>query len=179
MEINFKANLITKPTIIKKGRLCQKYKPIEVSFVRLDTQSIRDINLLKKLKKMWPLTFVSNICKDVSLYSNLFTVYALTTQQDNFEKLSPNKILGLAEITNEQNEISLEYLQTHPKYEYDENVKERKFKKIGNTMLDCIKNLEHVKKIYTNSLFSIIPFYEKNGFKPDTKNEARLCWEKE
>lgn len=178
MEINFKASLINKPTVMKKNWLSCKYSPKEVAFVKLDTQSMTDVNTLKKLKNIWPLTFVSNILRDISLNSDLVNVYALTLQKDSFEKLEPDEFLGVAEITNEDNEVCLEYLQTNPQYMYDEDMTERKFKGVGKTILDSIKNLQHIKTIIVHPLFSVISFYEDNGFLMG-KNESTMIWKKD
>ena len=180
MEINFRANLINNTSVMKRGVLSNRYLPSEASFVKLDLRSTEDIKTLKKLRKLWSKSFLSQIYHDATMHPNKFNIYALTTQMDKFEKLNPKNILGLAEATEDYNSATIEYLQTHPKYAYEESNTNRAFVGIGTSLLNTLKGIERFKDIKLISIFSAIDFYAKNGF--DVTNdlqETLLVWKRD
>ena len=168
--------MICKTNILKRNTFSQKFIPKEVSFIEFNKNSVEDLNTLKKLKKRWPLTFASNIFREFTLIGDAVKVYALTLQEKNFEKLDADDILGLAEISNEESEVTLEALQTKPKYMYNDKNQNSLYKSIGTTLLNSIKNISYIKRIKVHSLFSVIPFYEKNEFKNIDENNSLLTW---
>ena len=179
MEINFRANLVTRTNVLKLGKHTKKYAPTEVSFVKIDRELKSDIKALREIKKIWPYSFASNIYKEASNSEYLVDVYALTTQEKDFEYLNPNNIIGLVETSNRyKGSIYLEYLQTNPQYIADEDSDMPLYKKIGTTMLNLLKNLESTEIIKLSPTFSSIDFYAKNDFKVDAKDEGTIIWEK-
>ena len=76
MEINFKANLVSKTTVMQRNWLMSKYDPKEVSFVKLNLQSPEEFLVLKKLKNLWPSTYVSDILRESASNKDLVSVYA-------------------------------------------------------------------------------------------------------
>ena len=180
MEVSFRANLVNKTTVKKRGWFSGHYKPKEASFIKLDLQSEVDVQVLNRLKKLWTNSFVGQIYHDVTKTSCPVEVYALTTQADKFEKLEPQKILGVAETIGDDSYIKLEYLQTHPKYIYDEDKKDRKYAGVGTVLLNQLKNMPDMRQIKLISIFSALDFYEKNGFKlANNLEESVLVWRKE
>ena len=138
----------------------------------------RDIDVLKKLRKIWPKSFAADIYRDNRTINDLISVYALTTQQKEFDKLSPERILGLAEITNGGDEVVLEYIQTNPAYTYEEEINDRSYKGIGKALLNSLKNLKHINVITLSSLFSKLTFYEENGFEVCKDNGYEMIWKR-
>lgn len=178
MEINFKAREISIKNVMRLNPQSKRYLPERVSFVELDLASSNDLKILKKLKRSWALSFVSDIYKQVKS-TQADSVYLLTTQSENFNKLKSKNILGIAETAkSDGDEVVLEYLQTHPNYINDNSNPSPQYKGIGTALLSSIKGL-NLQAIRLNSVFSAMPFYEKNGFKPDLFLEGAMIWKKQ
>ena len=103
-NISFTAKFIS-PATVKKLTPNGKYVDIEVSAVKLASKNKDDLSALEKINKEWGAdTYASNILDEASSTNEFYkdyrpTVYAITTQRDNFEKLEPEKVLGLAETS--------------------------------------------------------------------------------
>ena len=170
-NISFTANYISSPNILRKVN--NKFVQQRVSFVEIDPYDIYDRQTVCSVAKSWvrgkceglASLILKNIC-DIPLNRrcNLNEKYfAITTQFDNFEKLEPNKILALAQITiQRRKQLYLDNLQVHP----DNRSKSfnPEFKKIGTTMLDLLKKIFPQRNIVLDSVENAVPFYEKNGF---------------
>lgn len=179
MEINFRASLVAQTNVMKLGKHSRKYTPAEVSFVKIDRDSKADIKALKDVKKLWPYSFASNIYKEASNSEYPVDVYALTTQEKDFEYLNPNNIIGLVETSNRyKGSLYLEYLQTDPQYIADEDTDKPLYKQIGTTILNLLKNLKTTEIIQLAPTFSAIDFYEKNDFEIDPMDEGVIVWRK-
>jgi len=185
MQINthpsFKANHISTVQIKKVEPLTKTYANCMANFVELVSK--QDLAILNTIERHWRTHYASRIAIDAGEYLSQHTnpkhkFYALTLQNDSFDTLSSNKVLGLAEITDEfdQNIYKLDYLQTKPTHKYQTKI-ERTYKNIGTRIVDEIKKICFDKPIMLLSENSAIQFYIKNGFvateKPDT-----LSWHK-
>ena len=170
--ISFKAQYICSPSILQKDNNSQ-YSSCNVSFVELEHSSPNDKKTLVNLNKQWNYggTYVNDI---VDLWDEKtdgdeqIRRFAITTQQKRFANLNPKKILGVVEVSDIGTCLFINFLQTNPKEKYkSEN---RKFKDIGKTLIESIKNLIQKKTILLSADMSAIPFYKKLGFK--IKNPA-------
>ena len=177
MEINFKANLVNKTYIRKYNSSKQKYLPEQVSFVELLHGDVGDKKVLKKITRKWKAPNFANLIYDKFKKRPDYRTFALTTQNDNFEKLDDAKILGLEQISTESG-VSIEYLQTMPYTKYPQ--KDREYKKVGSRMVHCLKKEYYYNKIGANALWSVIDFYyKKHGFDhayPDEDDLGVLVW---
>ena len=45
-------------------------------------------------------------------------IYAISTQKENFHKVSPKNVLGIFEVTERDNLYALEYLEVKPTHTY-------------------------------------------------------------
>ena len=167
-NISFTAKFIS-PATVKKLTKNGKYVDIEVSAVKLASKNKDDLSALEKINKEWGAdTYASNILDEASSTNEFYkdyrpTVYAITTQRDNFEKLEPEKVLGLAETSIEFGIIkSLDYLQTNPKFL---NKVQPTIKHIGTAMLKFIENINKGHRIEIDSVKEAKAFYMKNGYK--------------
>ena len=166
-EISFKAQYIGNSVIQDRNN-----KDVVVSSVKLDPNSKNDVKTVEILFEDWFPQYKGILIDDV--YYDFIDYYkqkekkdyyALTTQNNNFQKLDPDKILGIAEYSNfaNKNYNYIDYIQVNPKYMA--NKQEREYKNIGSALLDTIKNLNGYKNIYLNSIHEAVDFYTKNGFK--------------
>ena len=164
MEINFKANLINKPNIKKLCPTTNEFVSHKVSFVEINPRLKDDIKALKNMSKLWD--------KD-SIFASTIYYYAkkdprkrtflITEQADKFEKLEPEKILGITQLSKEvAGEHSIEYLETKPELQCC-NIK-RNYKKIGSCILDNLKEVFQNKTLKVDYIFDRVDFYLQNGF---------------
>ena len=180
--IGFQAKPINKVIIQKFDKKTKNFFPCEATFVMLDHKNKGDIAAINNLSKSWKgATFLKNISTsanwmDDKKFSHIH-VYAVTTQEKNFKKLSPTKILGLVEMRKDDDKPKntiLHFLQVKPIAMHKEETKKRVYKQVGTGILNSLK------KIYKSmSLFSdngVEPFYEKNGFIHDNYGKGHYVW---
>lgn len=164
MEINFKANPLSKTYVRKYSPIKNKYVPFEVNFLELNSREKNDIKPLKRLSRLWNSEedFARKIYRKAKLNPNLRT-FVLTTQNYNFEKVDEEKILGITQLSKENSEqYCIEYLETNPKYQFSNETRE--FKSIGKRTLHSLKKTFYDKSIRAKYLMSRASFYWDNGF---------------
>ena len=178
-NISFGAKLVSKQNIKKFVENSYKAEDELVSFVKINPKSFYDINALgivaERNKKC---TFAEDIYNDALDFfrqePTAGNVFALTTQKNNFSKLDPNKILGLAEVLPngcKKDGVFMDYILKIPS---NTKTATEKFCKIGTGMLDGIKEFYKNKKISLYSLADAVEFYKRNGFKCISKNSTEM-----
>lgn len=167
-DISFTAKYISS-VMVQRLADNGKYLPTKANAVELSAKNNNDLSTLEKLSEKWgDDTYASNILDEATSLNEFYneyrpTVYALTTQKDNFEKLQPNKILGLMETSDDFGTIkSLDYLQTNP--EFLDKFKPA-MKRIGTAMLNFIERINKGRRIEIDAVESAKSFYLKNGYK--------------
>ena len=182
--INFTGTYLSQAQI-KKMDKNNKYVKHDVSFVQIHPTNNNDISTLKKTSKIWEdkpslLSFANMIYEDAKnihdeeFDTGIHKFYALTNQKNNFEKLLPNEILGLTEVTHypKSTKMNIDLLEVHPEYNYlSEN---SNYKKVVEALINNIKNIFEGKEITVRAISSALDFYIKNGFKQIQKNSLDL-----
>lgn len=170
--INFKAKRIS-PVVIEKKGPDNQYHKYNVTLVKLNPSVRNDVRCVETANLAWDNgnslidgiavnmrdEFVKGRTEDESRY------YAITTQTNNFGKMIPDKILGIAGVlTTEDNGVDyIDAIQVRPN-----NTRvnpERKFKNVGRVLLNSILDLAKNKDFVLEAREDVIPFYQKNGFK--------------
>lgn len=181
--INFTARLVSNPTI-KERRTLFKYDDVSASIVELDNTNSADLTALNITSKQWEnkgskyVDDMSNIAnngiKETNIGMNHY--YALTTQTKDFDRLEPNKILGLMmfhESNIENNEISI--LEVNPTTNKSMNIF-RKYKKVGKSLVEYVKSKFPKKDIDVWADYGARGFYKKMGFIQNSSEACDLCW---
>lgn len=173
-NVNFKANFIMSTNIEKRSHFLGKKTLEKVAFVEFDKESVSDQEVLLKLCKKWQPSYVEDIAFNfTTFWGKIASVFFLTSQKNDFENLSIDKILGaLAICPTGPNNICLDFLQVNPLYLNNKNNKSipilnlfsKNYKYCGTSMLNCIKKLYPDKNIDTLPAYDTIDFYKKNGF---------------
>ena len=170
-EISFKATKICSDTI-KERQNNGHYRNKTVSFVKLSNTK-RDKKTLKDLQDCWKgeLNFSGAINVDY-FYDNTKnkSIYLITKQEDNFRKLEPEKILGIAELIKNRKSYQIKYIQTRP--DCIDNKNKRPYKKIGESLINNIIAITKDARIYLESLEEVVDFYKKFNFKVIKSNTA-------
>lgn len=168
--------MITK-NATKNGKKTRK--PMEASFIKLNTNSFYDKKVLKTISEKWGGSFAEDIYIDAT---NVFEkdttkggIYAITTQKKGFTRVEPKKILGLIELSPDMgNNMFIDYLQAKPQII---NSPSRSISNIGKALISGIF------REFKGSLITVAPvdtkrvlnFYKKNGFK--RSQECRWIYE--
>lgn len=190
--INFKANYIKQVDIQKYDG--QNYNSCKANLVLLNRG---DISALEEIAYSWD----TNLCRGIkSAYEHKLPdekLYAVTLQKKSFEKLYPNKVLGMMffkENSGSSNR-TIEFLHTRPDcispdYKSDfqklmQHIKNLIFRKkqfvekqpvykhVGECLLSAIKELYPDKPIVLYSLSEAVSFYKKNNF---IKKNGCMIW---
>lgn len=179
MNVSFKGSLISQTTVNKKNFFNKKYSQKQVSFVELDHWDCKDLQALNKLSKSWPRTLAKTIEYFAIHHVIHMKTFALTQQNKDFENINPKKILGIVQAEPiSKYHYHIEHFQVNPKYISTES-KNPKFKKVGTTIINCIKSFKDLKMITLDSIPNAKDFYIKNHFKNhDPFHPYSLYWEK-
>ncbi|MBP3821327.1 hypothetical protein J6G99_06780 [bacterium] len=165
---------------LKKSNASVKYNynniyiPYNTSIVELDKNDNKDFQSLYDLAHLWNEKYNGSFAYDILLEASknkpnfdMFKEHyiALTTQENNFEKLDPEQILGVSMITEYDNSSEINWLQVKPDTKCIGN-KNRKFKDIGKAIIDYIKSESSGRHIWLTSSIEAVDFYKKQHFKP-------------
>lgn len=168
---NFKAKFVGKTEIKKLNTLKNEYEKYGVSFLEFDASNKNDLKAMKNISRYWcDSQFAWDVCQSAdaifheALNPKTNKVYLLTKQKDNFEKLKPDEVLGLADVETKKYENGEDYLyihrlQTNPDFLDKE---QPFFKHIGTGILNILKSFNKV--IELNSISSARGFYKNNEF---------------
>ena len=131
MNINFQSQSFTG-TRIKSVQILKNRNPVNVSLIEL---SKIDINCIDDVAELWNTNIIEKIAN--SMYIPIKDaknpkVYAISTQFDNFQKVIPEKILGIFEVTERGKFYALEYLEVKPTETFEN--KKRTFSEIGRLL---------------------------------------------
>ena len=168
----FGAKCITTGSIKQLEKGCQ-YLDRKVSFVELEFNNPKDLAAIRKLEEYWKgARFTDQIRGDFERgaqrgqsQDSPYKVYALTLQQGNFGQLNHKKILGITDVTQFPEILSLERMEVKPSIREAETPK---VKRAGSAMLDAIKSIySKDKEIRTQIVPGTEKFYTSNGFYED------------
>ncbi len=182
--ISFQARYINSATI-KHQTQPYEYQDMNTALVEFDFNSRADKRTIKKISKMWSKEFDNlekqgfemsgGTCLAKDIYKNYKATsknpnfrkyYAMTSQTDHFEKLNPDNILGIAQISSEYvGTYDLENFQVKP--EYTAFINNSKYTKIGTGFLNSILEVLPFKVFRVIPTINSAEFYNKYGLKYD------------
>ena len=134
----------------------------------------KDVDRIEDVADLWDSKIIQMLAN--SLYYPLKgtknpKIYAISTQNKDFEDILPENVLGMFEVTERDNRYALEFLEVDPMQAYEN--KERTFSKIGEACIDFIKSIFKNRDVEIQSIESAVPFYKKMGcVKPSGKCAA-------
>ena len=163
---NFTGNRVKTVQILKNN------KPFNATLIELTKL---DINCVESLAERWKTKIIEQIL--TSMYIPLIGVknpkiYAISTQKENFQKVSPKNILGMFEVTERDNLYALEYLEVKPTQTYGNN--KRTFSEVGKACLDYIKTRFRHKDVEIYAIETAAPFYTKMNCINEPKDNCKF-----
>ncbi len=176
--ISFQAKYIAPSVLLKKyndGR----YQNTKAALVELEPNCKSDLHALNQVSQQWAPAnndYISDIYEDYLLLSK-GTIrkpkfLALTTQQNNFQKLNPIKIQCVIEMQRINKDTNyLYYIQRRNVYPHT-----YKYIKVGETMINHLKSLSQTQNIKTFATKNTKPFYERNGFVKISNDNSEMMW---
>lgn len=172
-SINFTSSHIRQVEIMKKQKSGNGYAPCSVNLVELSPTDKADSYAVKKVTGNWTCsltTFINADIKDIKrgeLNPAGIHIYALTEQNNEYEKLKPSKILGMIEVSEGfKDGNKIEILQTNPKYISGLGNRTPQYKHIGHGLIKSIKDIFAKTNLFVYPTKDAINFYKKEKFIP-------------
>ena len=171
-RINFTANFVKNTQVLKKSK-DGNYNQERVSIVELDKDDLKDLNSLYETSVLWNqqgAKYASDIFHEAAKgyeYDDIEKehFFAVTEQKDDYKDLDPNKILGLMLFSESKyNENEINWFQVRPDTN-SVNSRNRKYKQVGKSLVDLLKEDYLNKPIYVKSSSEAVKFYTSQGFK--------------
>jgi len=180
-SLNFKANYVCTSNIVEAYK-DRKYQNCSANIVELDKNDPEDRLSLFRINDSWQGTYDENIYVDFISphYKNNPRFFAVTTQKDSFEKVDPEKVLGLMETEDsnkKDDETVISFLQTKPDLikphlrqsnfftrifnRFD--VIKKPFRHVGKSLLLFAQTLKPDCDVVLDADDSAREFYKKNG----------------
>ena len=183
---SFKGSFVNNVNI--KHREDNEYKPYKASFVELNPKDKQDLSIFKDLEHSWMGASSYALCDDAVISSKNLNddrmYFALTSQNKDFHKMDPEKVLGLVEMTKGTEENYINFLQVHPDNMTQKpmgkvmkkfltllngkknnlDVPGNEYKGIGTSILDSMKKISD-KSLSFYATDTEMSFFKKNGFK--------------
>lgn len=159
-------NISFTGTYIKPATVYKNSEPVFASVIELgknDTKSVQ------KVADKWDSWLTNLMCAKFYQPEKLKNTrfFALSTQNSDFQKVNPSKVLALFEVDDNGAKYTMEYLDVHPRYRKNPNIINEKRKgitKIGEACIKFIREKFATKK--ETDLYAIDDakqFYEKVG----------------
>ena len=180
-SVNFGAKPINSIKIKKYDKNKGDFVDIPAKFVRLDADNRSDIKVLDKIAKNWKnADYIKKIATASHWMKTLpINIYALTTQQDGFDKLKSSRILGFAEMRKDDNFPKydwLYHLQVKPEAINTEIGAKKGYQHIGKSIITSLKKIYHNISLFSADSPYLESFYKKNGFIEDYMNTRHYFW---
>lgn len=177
---NFGAKFL-KNVYIKKA---PSYIDTAAACVEIEPQNLGDINALEKISKYWTnAKFITNIynaaraVRNDSKYYKNNRIYAITTQNSDYENLNCDNILGVVHISPfEDKSIHIERIEADPQII---NSIDREYKGIGTAMLNFLKTIANKITCFPSKSVTVKNFYFKNDFIEYPPHSNLFIWIKQ
>ena len=180
-KINFGAIPKNKTSVKKFNKVTKRFVNYPVYFVKLDKYNKNDLDAIDKTAQKWKDT---DYIKDINTSSHWMQfkpieVYALTSQQNNFENLKADYILGLAEIRNNKNNSNLKilnHIQVRPNAINVNQTNKLAYKHVGSAILESLKKIYKDISLVAVEDDNVYGFYKRNGFIDDFNGSRHFQW---
>ena len=155
-------------TYIRPATVYKNSEPVRTAVIELGHNDIKSVQSLANKWDSWLTNLMCAKFYEPEKHKNA-RFFAISTQENNFQKVNPSKILAMFEVDDNKTKYTMEYLDVHPKYRKNPNIVNEKRKgitKIGDACIKFIRERFATKKetdLY--AVDSAKPFYEKVGCK--------------
>ena len=181
-NINFEAKPLNKIVVKKYNKDKKRFVPTTATFVKLEHENQFDLTAISKAAKKWKNSkYIQRIATASHWMHQIpIKVYALTTQEKNFNKLNYKDILGFAEMRpdyNIENFNELYHLQVKPEARnIDKTLSKKKYMHVGSSILTSLKKIYKNISLYSAGGSDLDKFYKRNNFISDYACETHYYW---
>lgn len=180
-SVNFRAKLLNPVKIQRYNPETDKYNNSEASFIEIKPKCKSDIKAMQELVNDWyDAQYAHSIYDDMLEMGNQkpeikSRFFAVTTQNEQLNRLDSSKILGITELSlNNKKEPLIKFIQVSP--EIVEPLLKASFKHVGTEILNSLKKIYNSLTSYSS--LSYPDFYLKNGFELINDVLFRFRWVK-
>ncbi len=147
-NVHFGARLIGSASI-KVKNAANKWVQEPVNLIKLETNKTADLGVLDSVDYLWSGRNLSgSIAEEAHIMGGGTGIYALTRQQNGFDRIKPLDILGIMSTNSlyktKPDSVEIFKIGTKPLYAYEQNHRQRDVKNVAKTMVK--KFVEHLKK---------------------------------
>lgn len=177
-RISFGAKPINSTIIKKFDREKTGFVEFPVNFIKLEPSDVRIIDILAEY---WKGAEYINKVATASHWMQTVPIdfYAITEQKEDFDRLDPLKILGIAEMRDDNYRKGfkeLHHLQIKPGVINVDNNGRKFYKHAGTAILNSLKKIYKNISLFSNDSKNVQKFYEKNGFIEDFMGKNHYIW---
>ncbi len=158
--ISFTSSYVDKLNILKLNKQ-KEYFPHQSILVELESS---DLEVLNDINNKWTQnSFGDNfVCWAKYNHKRTNKLFALTTQQNNFNKLQADSILGLMNIDLRKRKSKIHYIETKPN--------NPEYNNVGSSLINYAKTKTNRIKLTAGSKKLVDKFYTPLGFIHEYKN---------
>lgn len=154
-------------TYLRPATVYKNSEPVRTAVIELGRNDLRSVQSVANKWDSWLTDIMCARFYQPERHKNA-RFFAVSTQENDFQKVNPSKVLAMFEVDDKGTRYTMEYLDVNPKYRRnpDSNKKRKGFTKIGDACIKFIREKFANKK--ETDLYSIDdakPFYEKIGCK--------------
>lgn len=159
-NVTFKASYVDKISI-QKLNAQNKYAPYKATLVELNPL---DLKALEEINKKWKDNWLCDKFVGWAKYAHESSdkLFALTTQENAFENLQSDAVLGLMNIDLHKRKSELNYIETKPV--------NPEYNKVGSSLINYAKTLTNRIRLTAGTRNLVDKFYKPLGFIHEYKN---------
>lgn len=152
-------------TYIRPATVYKNAEPVRANIIELGKSDLKSVQSLADKWDSWLTNLMCAKFYEPEKYKNA-RFFAISTQDCDFQKVKPSKVLAMFEVDDNGAKYTMEYLDVHPKHRKKPDAigKRKGISKIGEACINFIRERFASKK--ETDLYSVDdakPFYEKVG----------------
>lgn len=141
-NVQFGARFIS-PANIKFKAPNGKWEKTGVSFIKFEPNKKADVAILHEISDIWgDKNLSAAVVDEAEILRGKAQIYALTSQDKNFDKINPRQILGLmtTDKIKKGEDVEVFKIGTNPMFAYEQNHKDRTLKHIAKSMVESLRS---------------------------------------
>lgn len=168
--VSFRGTLVKPTSVIKDYNFVAVTSNYPTAFAEVNPTDTQDVETMKRLSYIF-----GNRGADASLISDIFQYegqstnnmnsryFVLTEQEDDFERIRPSAVLGMAKTTNmDKDNVFIDMIQVNPFYVFTNPYSH--LKRCGTTIIESLKNTFTNKDLWLHTPRSLAEYFKRRDF---------------
>ena len=168
--LSFKGTKVLPTSVIKDYNFVAVTSNHPTTFAELNPLDPLDRESLKRIEKIFGTRGAdASLISDIFQYEGQSTsnitsrVFALTEQEDDFDRIKPSAVLGLAKTTDmDRDNVFIDMIQVNPFYIFDNPYSH--LKRCGSAIVESLKNTFINKDLWAHVPKPLIDYFKRKGF---------------